>query len=291
MARPIRKPAKPETQRLRGRRHRSCQPPRFLGCPLPKRQGRRVCRKSSCVRVLSTAKKATVMPLFLAAETASVDPLQEFFAGNSISFQLDVAGGRFDHRGAQSQPHQLVHIGFHGARESPEFGFQPRLLHQLNGFRIFGRDPRKTGFDAADAQFVELAGDLQLLLRREHHPDRLLAVAQRRVIEAHGVSRERRANLRTRIQFADPDLGIGCHRENVRTHQRHDRIQGLSFSVVKSLLFQYFLRCHRGWLMSVGFFPRDHAIPQHTDLFDLALHHVARLQIPRLGIAAERRHA
>jgi hypothetical protein len=49
-----------------------------------------------------------------------------------------------------------------------------------------GRD-RKAGLDDVDAQPVELAGDLDLLLRVQRDAGRLLAVSERRVEDSDGV--------------------------------------------------------------------------------------------------------
>jgi hypothetical protein len=46
-----------------------------------------------------------------------------------------------------------------------------------DGIGIIRGNARKAGFDAADTQLVQFAGDFQLLLRREDDADGLLAVA------------------------------------------------------------------------------------------------------------------
>ena len=57
----------------------------------------------------------------------------------------------------------------------------------LHGFEVAGRGDRETGLDHVDAQARELLGDLQLLLRVQRDPRRLLAVAQRRVEDDYSV--------------------------------------------------------------------------------------------------------
>src|SRR5580658_8966557 len=70
---------------------------------------------------------------------------------------------------------------------------------------------RETGFNAAYAQLVQFAGDLQFLFRGEDDADGLFAVAQSGVVEANCGAWEHGADFRTGIQFADPDFGIVRH--------------------------------------------------------------------------------
>jgi hypothetical protein len=63
----------------------------------------------------------------------------------------------------------------------------------IRGFRasdsvpFAGRRDREAGLDDVDAQPVELAGDLDLLLRVQRDAGRLLAVPERRVEDTDGV--------------------------------------------------------------------------------------------------------
>ena len=84
---------------------------------------------------------------------------------------------------------------------------QPRAQNQRNRLGVFGGNLRKARFDATDSQFVELPGDLQLLLRTEDDADGLLAVAKSSVVETDGSRAiEFRTHIRPRIEFAGPDL-------------------------------------------------------------------------------------
>ena len=64
-----------------------------------------------------------------------------------------------------------------------KFGFEDAL----DGLRVFIRNAGETRLDASDAELGELAGDLELVVGREADAGRLLAVAQRRVVEADGL--------------------------------------------------------------------------------------------------------
>ena len=57
---------------------------------------------------------------------------------------------------------------------------------------VVGGHARKAGLDALDAELVETARELELLLGRQDDTDRLLTVAKRRVVEPDaGVERMR----------------------------------------------------------------------------------------------------
>ena len=168
----------------------------------------------------STAKKAMVIPFCVAKEMASLIRRRTSSRDSAVGAELDVAGGRFDHGCSQAEANQFLDVGANGAREAPELGLQVRLRHQLDGFGIFHGNARETGFDAADADLVELAGDLELLLWRQDDADGLFAVSQGGVVEADFGAGKCGANFRPRIQFTDPDFGICSGHRFSCTHQR-----------------------------------------------------------------------
>ena len=92
----------------------------------------------------------------------------------------------------------------HGSREAPDLGAQTGPRDRLHGSVVVLGDAREPGLDPVDAGGVERARDLELVLGREHDPDRLLAVAQRRVVEADDDVRLRLE--RHPVQVARPDL-------------------------------------------------------------------------------------
>ena len=105
---------------------------------------------------------------------------------------------------------EAVDVCLDRAREAPDLGPQPGGNDQLDRAVVVVGDAGKAGLDAIDARGVERAGDLELLLGREHHPDRLLTVAERRVIEADGHVRLRIERLR--VERACPHLrAVECH--------------------------------------------------------------------------------
>ena len=70
------------------------------------------------------------------------------------------------------------------AREKPQISAsQPGAGDQPDRLPVVGRDAREARLDPVDPELVEQARDLELLLRVEDDADRLLAVAQGRVVE------------------------------------------------------------------------------------------------------------
>src|SRR5262249_29180738 len=69
-------------------------------------------------------------------------------------------------------------------REPPDLGAEARVRDALHGLPVVVRDSREPCLDAVDPQLVEQARDFELLFRVEDDADRLLAVAQGRVVEA-----------------------------------------------------------------------------------------------------------
>src|SRR5262249_6472693 len=71
----------------------------------------------------------------------------------------------------------------HCSGEAPHLGAQAGLGDEADGVPVVLRDPWKPRLDPVDAEVVEQTRDLELLLGVEHDADRLLAVAERRVVE------------------------------------------------------------------------------------------------------------
>ena len=150
-------------------------------------------RKSRSARVPSTPKNATRMPFCAAIADGVVARANRFVAGNAVGLQLDIAGGNFDHGGLQSQPHQLFHVAASGARESPYFGVLQTCA--AGSARWLRRLPAKLSGNPASIRPTPSSSsflrDLELLLRTEDDADRLLAVAQRGVVEANRCASDR----------------------------------------------------------------------------------------------------
>src|SRR6185437_11715337 len=68
--------------------------------------------------------------------------------------------------------------------EAPDLGLQPRAGDQLDRPAVVLRHAGEPGLDPPDPEPVQQPRDLELLLGREDDADRLLAVAQRRVVQA-----------------------------------------------------------------------------------------------------------
>src|SRR5256885_277519 len=76
----------------------------------------------------------------------------------------------------------------------------PPLENRMDGALVVGGEAREAGLDPLDPELVEPTRDLELLLRIENDANRLLAVAERRVVEADlGVDR------RVAVDLAGPD--------------------------------------------------------------------------------------
>src|SRR5581483_7066107 len=113
---------------------------------------------------------------------------------------------RLDYRVRDPELYERLEVGGHGAREPPDLGGQLRLGDQLDRLPVVVGDAREPGLDAADAELVEQTRDLELLLRVEHDPDRLLAVAQRRVVEPDVPADRIRV-----VQGPGPDQVLSAH--------------------------------------------------------------------------------
>ena len=118
--------------------------------------------------------------------------------------QLGVRDRALDHGRADAEPDQLLDVGLHRPREAPDLGAQPGVRDQPDRLLVLRRDAREAGLDPVDARLVERVRDRELVLRREHDADCLLAVAQGRVVEADRVVRLRLE--REAVEIARPDL-------------------------------------------------------------------------------------
>ena len=112
------------------------------------------------------------------------DALEHLLARDADRIELQVGDRRLDHREPHSQLDERLQVGRHGAREAPDLGPESRGGDQLDRAPVVVGDAREAGLDAVDPELVEQPRDLELLLGIEHHTDGLLAVAQRRVVEA-----------------------------------------------------------------------------------------------------------
>ena len=116
------------------------------------------------------------------------DPAEHLLARNADCVQLEVGDRRLDHGRAHAELDERLQIGRDGAREPPDFRPQTGVRDQPDRVPIVLRDAWKAGLDAVDAELVERPRDLQLVLRVQHHADGLLAVPERRVVEADGAA-------------------------------------------------------------------------------------------------------
>ena len=83
----------------------------------------------------------------------------------------------------QAELDQRLDVGRNRAREAPDLGVESCVADELDRARVVRGHAREAGLDPVDAEPVEQARDLELLLRVERHADGLLAVAERRVVE------------------------------------------------------------------------------------------------------------
>jgi hypothetical protein len=126
--------------------------------------------------------------------------------GDADRLELQVRDRRLDHREANVQLGERLEVCWDGAREAPHLGTQAGGRDRLDRVPVVLRDAREPGLDPLDPQLVEEPGDLDLLVGVEHDADRLLAVAERRVVEPHAP-----AHLVGVVQLAGPDqLALHC---------------------------------------------------------------------------------
>ena len=128
------------------------------------------------------------------------DPPEHLLAADADRVELEVGDRRLDHRGAHAELDERLEVGGDRAREAPDLGAQAGGGDQLDRAPVVVRDAGEARFDPVDPELVERARDLELLLRVEHDADRLLAVAERRVVQA-----DRAAEAERVVELAGPD--------------------------------------------------------------------------------------
>ena len=111
------------------------------------------------------------------------DAAEHLLAVDADGVELQVGDRRLDHRCADAELDEGLQVGGHRAREAPHLGAQAGARDELHRVPVVLRHARESRLDAIDAEVVEQARDLELLLRVEDDADGLLAVAQRRVVQ------------------------------------------------------------------------------------------------------------
>src|SRR5262249_7150304 len=109
----------------------------------------------------------------------------DLLAGEAEGLHLHVAGGDLAEEIARAELEMRVDVGLQAAREAPDFGAQVGGEDALDRLRVFLRDAGEARLDTANAKLGELAGDLEFIVGGKANARRLLAVAQRRVVEAN----------------------------------------------------------------------------------------------------------
>ena len=92
---------------------------------------------------------------------------------------------------ADAELDERFDVCLHRAREAPDLGAEASVRDQPDRARVVLGHTRESGLDPLDPEPVEQPCDLELVLGRKHDAHRLLAVAQRRVVEADRPARLR----------------------------------------------------------------------------------------------------
>src|SRR4029077_12920069 len=98
--------------------------------------------------------------------------------------ELQVGDRRFDHARTHSELDESLDVRLDRARETPDLGVQACVADQLYGTPVVLRDTRKAGFDSLDPESVEPSCKVELVVGSEDDADGLLAVSERRIVEA-----------------------------------------------------------------------------------------------------------
>ena len=161
-------------------------------------------KKPRSARDESTPKKATRMPLSVAVRIASRirSSIRSRVTSSASSLPSEI--GLSITVALHPELDEHLDVGLDGARETPDLGAQPGRRDQLDRTVVVCRDSREARLDAIDAGRIERLRDLELLLRREDHADRLLSVAQRGVVQPDG--RLRLGLERLLVERPRPDL-------------------------------------------------------------------------------------
>src|SRR5207244_3676856 len=116
------------------------------------------------------------------------DASEHLLARDSDRAELKVGDRRLDHGSPDAELYERLEVGGNGSREPPDLAFEPGLGDQPDRLPVVLRDPRESCLDPVDPEAVEEPRDLELLLGVEHDADRLLAVAESRVVETYGAA-------------------------------------------------------------------------------------------------------
>ena len=138
---------------------------------------------------------------------AAGDPAEHLLPRDPERLKLEIRDRRLHHARGHPQLDKRLDIGRHGPGEAPDLGVQPRLEDEPERALVVGRDARETGLDPLDPKPVEPARDLELLLGVEYDANRLLPVAERRVVEA-----DLCVDRRVAVDLAGPDAVV--HRKS-----------------------------------------------------------------------------
>src|SRR5207247_3568482 len=130
------------------------------------------------------AEEGDLDPVARGESDAAGDSPKHLLPRDAERLELQVRDRRLDDARGNPQLDERLEIGRHGPGEAPDLGVQPRFENQLERALVVGRDAREAGLDPLDPELVESPRDLELLLRVEDDADRLLPVAERRVVEA-----------------------------------------------------------------------------------------------------------
>jgi hypothetical protein len=130
------------------------------------------------------AEVAHANPALHGVRDRRADALEHGLARDAERLQLQIGDRRLDHARLHAELHERLHVRAHGAREAPDLGRQAGARDQLDGAVVVFGHPREPRLDPLDAGVREGARDLELVVGRQDDTDRLLPVAERRVVEA-----------------------------------------------------------------------------------------------------------
>ena len=105
------------------------------------------------------------MPCSAANEIGVDDPLEHRLAVDAERLELQIRDRRLDHARPDAELDERLHVSLDGAREAPDLRVQPCVADQLDGAPVVRGDARKPGLDPLDAELVEPARELELVLR------------------------------------------------------------------------------------------------------------------------------
>src|SRR4029077_15311042 len=112
------------------------------------------------------------------------DPLEHRLTIDAKRVELQIGDRRLDHARSDPELHESLDVGLDRARETPDLGIQACVADQLDGAPVVLRDTRKAGFDSLDPESVKPSGQPEAVVGGEDDAYGLLAVSERRVVEA-----------------------------------------------------------------------------------------------------------